>query len=188
MSDITSAIWMYKFLAKLKKRKWKLTTKNLFKQTHAKKLIEHCRCRWPCIYLQRWHTQKAANRLPKGDIKGNSTSGETRATKDTQNLPQNSDSMLQTYFLLLKKTINKCSILKLEITPKSQQNNLPFCWKCILAKETLPATTLWVIKGFHLKCICMLTYWGEPPEKGISPKCRFLNNCFGKSPPWSASI
>lgn len=73
-------------------------------------------------------------------------------------LPQNSDSMLQTYFTIFKIVLDKHLILELESTSKEFQNNLPFALEMYPCKRNTTSYRLIDNQGFHLKCICMLTH------------------------------
>lgn len=175
MSDITSAIWMYKFWTKHKKREGKLTKQNLLKQIHAK-TGRNTRYLWPCFHLEWWHGQKTASQASPGEGRGE-TGKEILHQKQKEQLKRGATSsgfrQHAANLLLSTFKIDLEFMFSPEITSKGWQNNLPFCWKCILTKETLPATTVKVIKGFHLKCIRLLTQRGE-----LSPTRRFSSDCF----------
>ena len=72
------------------------------------------------------------------------------------------------------------------MSPKA--NNLPFVLERQCHERNTTASSLWIIQGFHLKCICTFTELRGTVLQRIFPKRRFLNNCFGKPPPGSVSI
>lgn len=59
--------------------------------------------------------------------------------------------MLQTYFLFLKQSLNKCQILELESRSKDWQNNLPFAFEMHSCKRNATSYQFIDNQGFSFK-------------------------------------